>query len=1127
MWLPLPEDVPPYLVESGEVRPRNFAVHALNDNVKGVEARAMGIIDWQNKGGVLLIGYEMYRQLALCKNLPFKNKKKKGNKHEEAAPLDAESEKKNKDLVEAIQKALVRPGPDLVVCDEGHRIKNCHATTSQALKNIRTKRRVVLTGYPLQNNLIEYWCMVDFVRPNYLGTRAEFSNMFERPIQNGQCVDSTPQDMRLMRFRAHVLHSLVEGFVQRRGHSVLQATLPRKEEHVLLVRMTPIQRQLYRTFMSELRFRNGVGNPIRAFAICCKIWNHPDVMYKCLQDLRDDEDLDLEEVSTPKSSTSSTTGDGVATKATKSASKANNLPANNAPYQAHSEEKDPSTAVPPTATATTSNPAPPVVEPPASEIVTVAPPLKQTDCIITYEWANQIMKDYIPGIVENSMKMKLMFVIIEQSLTVGDRILIFSQSLFTLNLIEDYLGQHYVPGRNGEKWCRNRNYYRLDGSTSALEREKLVNEFNCSSQICAFLISTRAGSLGINLVGANRVIVFDASWNPCHDTQAMCRVYRYGQTKPCFIYRLVTDNSLEKKIYDRQVNKQGMADRVVDELNPDANLTTKDINSLVCTNEDDPEPLDFSPMSDKYNDNVLTHICQNYSHCITKEPFAHESLLVDRKDKKLTKKEKKLAKQNYEQDKRANVIYNRPGYNIAGGYRMASNNYGGRPIANVRPMQNNPAPTYPRGLGANYSPEALARQGIFYQQVTVQNDVVIPTSTADGNPIRIPAGQQVLIVKSPRGIYIRTQDNKIIAIRNPAAAQGDKPAAAGKTADESLSSLASSLQGGTSSATNSARSATAVSTAVSTTTGPSTAEDKTKAEIDPKSAAAGANQHPPELIDLCDVDEDEEVMVTSSSAATKAASGGKSRMDGDDATNAGGKEPDGAIPSRNLNLLAGGRVVNTDNNKQSKSETSDSMAVDEQTDISSATSMANLSMDRDRDRDRDSSSTREAALNNSSVSSTTASSPAVKAACDEPSENKSDLPDPDDPSSPTSSSSKKSSESSFSISQLLASHSMAPGGTSLTPGGLPVNAMDYLNKTLSSMPSGGGNDNINHQLSFLNGIPGLLPNTNPLPTGVVPPSQLITAPLTVQHLGALYPHLVNSSEPPSSQSRAMGVKDNQ
>ncbi|KAI5644071.1 hypothetical protein NE865_03982 [Phthorimaea operculella] len=243
--------------------------------------------------------------------------------------------------------ALVKPGPDLVICDEGHRIKNSHSNISYALKQMRTKRRVVLTGYPLQNNLLEYWCMVDFVRPNYLGSKTEFCNMFERPIQNGQCIDSTPQDIRLMRYRAHVLHSLLVGFVQRRSHAVLQSTLPQKEEYVLLVRMTPLQRKLYDHFMNEVVRCTSVPNPLKAFAICCKIWNHPDVLYNFLKKRSEanaaiEEDLDLEELR------------GV-TKAGR-AGRNNRQPAKRGPKPRGGAGKKPAATIPPNTTGSTQRP---------------------------------------------------------------------------------------------------------------------------------------------------------------------------------------------------------------------------------------------------------------------------------------------------------------------------------------------------------------------------------------------------------------------------------------------------------------------------------------------------------------------------------------------------------------------------------------------------------------------------------------------------------------------------------------------------------------------------------------------------------------------------------------------------
>ena len=109
----------------------------------------------------------------------------------------------------------------------------------------------------------------------------------------------------------------------------------------------------------------------------------------------------------------------------------------------------------------------------------------------------------------------------------------------------------------------------------------------------------------------------DASWNPCHDCQAVCRVYRYGQQKRCFVYRMVTDNCMEKKIYDRQINKQITSDRVVDEQNPQNNFTKKQVDMLMDF-EDKEMPHIDPHCADNVSDGALSNVLKKHHQWFTK-----------------------------------------------------------------------------------------------------------------------------------------------------------------------------------------------------------------------------------------------------------------------------------------------------------------------------------------------------------------------------------------------------------------------------------------------------------------------------------------------------------------------------
>lgn len=131
-------------------------------------------------------------------------------------------------------------------------------------------------------------------------------------------------------------------------------------------------------------------------------------------------------------------------------------------------------------------------------------------------------------------------------------------------------------------WVNGKDFYRLDGKTPKSIRHELIKNFNNAQNDRArvFLISAKAGGQGINLIGANRVIILDTSWNPSNDQQNIFRIFRLGQKKNCYIYRLLAMGTMEEKVYSRSVTKQAMSFRVVDEQQIERHYSMNELAEL-------------------------------------------------------------------------------------------------------------------------------------------------------------------------------------------------------------------------------------------------------------------------------------------------------------------------------------------------------------------------------------------------------------------------------------------------------------------------------------------------------------------------------------------------------------------
>ncbi|KAF4526990.1 hypothetical protein B566_EDAN001537 [Ephemera danica] len=373
----------------------------------------------------------------------------------------------------------------LVLCDEGHRLKNCENQTYQALMGLRSKRRVLLSGTPIQNDLLEYFSLVQ--------------RTFETPILRGQDAAASDKDREKGKECLGKLIGIVNRCLIRRTAALLSQYLPKKVEQVICCRMAPIQAQIYESFVKSEAVRRAVlaakdeekkskssMSALASITSLKKLCNHPDLIIDKIQE------------------------------------------------RAEGFEK-------------------------AYELFPAKHDAKYP------ELSGKVsVLDTLLAIVRSST---------------NDKVVLVSNYTQTLDLFE--------------RLCRSRQYpyVRLDGTMTIKKRAKFNDP---DSPDFIFMLSSKAGGCGLNLIGANRLVMFDPDWNPANDDQAMARVWRDGQKKQCFIYRLLCTGTIEEKIFQRQAHKKALSSCVVDQEQDVArHFTLADLKDLFR--------LEYNTLSDTHD----------------------------------------------------------------------------------------------------------------------------------------------------------------------------------------------------------------------------------------------------------------------------------------------------------------------------------------------------------------------------------------------------------------------------------------------------------------------------------------------------------------------------------------------
>ncbi|KKA30071.1 hypothetical protein TD95_005032 [Thielaviopsis punctulata] len=389
---------------------------------------------------------------------------------------------------------------DALIADECHRLKDGASHTTRAMREVNALCRIGLTGTAIQNNYDELWTLLDWALPGGFGSRAEWAGLVSQPLVLGQSHDATLAEIRTARRTARLLVSrLLPPVFLRRLKGLLADQLPRKTDRVVFCPLTAVQRDAYTRFLAgdDVRAVLGAHEPCACASGALAGWC-------CRKTTADGRPW------------RSCVFPGMMTLQKLANHVALLLPAAGDARGKHDNAMR-------------------TLETCFPEPGEAARLYAQREAIVTL--ANP----------EFCGKWKILKKLLRVWHANGDKVLVFSHSVRLLRMLHLLLSNTSYTATY------------LDGSLSYDERARAVDAFNGDARQFVFLISTRAGGVGLNITSANKVVIVDPHWNPAHDLQAQDRAYRIGQTRDVDVFRLISAGTIEEIVYARQIYKQQQA----------------------------------------------------------------------------------------------------------------------------------------------------------------------------------------------------------------------------------------------------------------------------------------------------------------------------------------------------------------------------------------------------------------------------------------------------------------------------------------------------------------------------------------------------------------------------------------